>query len=336
MGLRDRRALAQRILTTLLGIVSLTVLGLTVHNRYLDRSLAQVIIDKSSVYAPLQYGARLNPDALQRALRQTGYDGPLSSSRYLLFYFLSPSSFTNPKSVKYGEALLKRHQASGLRVLGIADANECGAPPRAQGEELSFPVLCDKDGTLKLLFHMPVHDEYAYLLSSDGQVVFSLPGAPPEDLMRQIVEKYVVGRIDYSRDHAQRLYRVGETLPSISVAPVAGGKPFDFTARDNELVIISARCTSCQLHAFMDRYRALPASDRPRFLIFSQRFPQQTLLKDLTMAGIPVDNIYLAQEPLGDLENEYRTKTGDDESSVIVEVDAAGRIKAVNSFLLSE
>ena len=291
---------------------------------------------KSSVYAPVQYGTRLNPDALQRALRQAGYDGALSSSRYALFYFLRPSSFSNPKSIKYGEALLKRHQAAGLQVLGITDATECGVRRRAQGEELSFPVVCDKDGTVRLLFHMPVHDEYAYLLSSGGQVVFSLPGAPPEDLMRQIVEKYVVGRIDYSRDQAQRLYRVGQPLPSISVVPVAGGKPFDFTARDNELVIISARCTSCQLHAFIERYRALPPSDRPRFLIFSQRFPQQTLLKDLTMAGIPVDNIYLAQEPLGDLENEYRTKTGDDESSVIVEVDAAGRIEAVKSFLVGE
>jgi hypothetical protein len=54
------------------------------------------------------------------------------------------------------------------------------------------------------------------------------------------------------------------------------------------------------------------------------------------MAGIPVDNIYLAQEPLGDLENEYLTKTGDDESSVIVEVDAAGRIEGVKSFLARE
>jgi peroxiredoxin len=336
MGLRGRSDLAQRVLTTLLGIMSLTVIGLTVHNRYLDRSLAQVIIDKSSIYAPVQYGARLNADALRRALRQAGYDGALTSPRYVLFYFLRPSSFSNPKSIKYGEALLRRHQAAGLQVLGITDAEECGVRPRAQGEELSFPILCDKDGTIKLLFHMPVHDEYAYLISSDGQVMFSLPGAPPEDLMRQVVEKYVVGRIDYSRDHARRLYRVGETLPSINVVPVAGGKPFDFTARGNELVLISARCTSCQLHAFMDRYRALLASDRPRFLIFSQRFPQQTLLKDLTMAGIPVDNIYLAQEPLGDLENEYRTKTGDDESSVIVEVDAAGRIEAVNSFLVGE
>ena len=81
----------------------------------------------------------------------------------------------------------------------------------------------------------------------------------------------------------------------------------------------------------IQRYRELATSNgahSDRFLVFGQRFPQQELVMDLTTARVPLDNVYIAREPLGGLANEYRTKIAE-EDSVVIGVDHDGRIKTV-------
>ncbi|MGI9107608.1 MAG: hypothetical protein ACR2G4_15325 [Pyrinomonadaceae bacterium] len=247
---------------------------------------------------------------------------------------MRPSHFSHLKSIKYADVLLQRYRSSGLQVFLVTDAQQPEVQALSEREVLSVPVLFDRSSLLRLLLRAPAHYEHTFLITSDGQVIFSFAGAAPEDFTRQIVEKYVVGTIDYSRDQAKQYYRIGEVLPDIRVAPVAGGTVQTLAPRNAEIVLISARCTACQLHAYMQRYRELTNSkpgSKPRFLIFSRRFPRQELLTDLTEGGVAIDSVYLAREPLGDLDNEYRTKSGDAEMAVVVSVDAQGRIEHVQA-----
>lgn len=327
----SRKKKIHRVLSLLLTLLGLAAVSLVAHNWYLSRSLTRAV-HRISAEAPLEYGDRVEAKMLQLALDQGGYRGQLRSHEYLLLYFLP--HFNHLKSIKYGEALLQRHGASGLQVFVVTNAQPSEMLVMAKSESLSLPVLFDKNILLKLLLRVPDHYEYTYLLKTTGEVVFSVNGAPQEDVMRQIVEKYVAGRIDYSRDLAKRLYQVGERLPSISVSHVTGGPAKTLVVRNAEVVLISARCTACQLRGYAQRYRELPTlsgTHKTRFLVFSQRFPQRELVEDLTAGGVPLDNVYIAREPLGSLENEYRTKTNDEESAVVIGIDEEGRIETVKS-----
>ncbi len=329
----NREMLAQRGLSVLLCILTFTTFGLVGHNWYLNRALARVII-LANGETPLEYGDRIAPNALRHALEQVGRHNDLNQQSHLLFYFMRPSHFSHLKSIKYGDVLLQRYHSRGLQVFLVTDAQQQEVQTLVEREALSMPVLYDRNSVLRLLLRAPDYYEHTYLLTSDGKVVFSLAGAPSEDLTRQIVEKYVVGTIDYSRDSAKQHYRVGATLPDIRVASVAGGPAQMLAPRDAEVVLISARCTACQLHAYVQRYRELTNSSvhsKTRFLVFSGRFSRQELLTDLTEGGVAIDRVYLAREPLGDFDNEYRTKSDDAELAVVVSVDAQGRIESVRS-----
>jgi hypothetical protein len=323
-----------RVLSLLLSLLGLTAFGLVAHDWYLSHSLTRTVA-RISAEAPLEYGDRVDPNALQRALDQAGYSGQLKSRGYLLLYFVP--NFAHLKSIKYGEALLERHGGAGLQVFAVTNAEPSEILVTAKSESLSLPILFDKNARLKLLLRVPRKYEYSYLLTTTGEVMFSVDGIPQEDVIRQIVEKYVTGTIDYS-DPEERLYKVGELLPRIRVIHVTGGPVQTLVVRDAEIVLISARCTACQLQKDIQRYRELATSSgaaRGRFLVFGQRFPQQELVRDLTAARVPLDNVYIAREPLGGLANEYRTKTAE-EDSVVIGVERDGRIKTVKSLSQSE
>jgi len=317
-----------RVLSLLLSLLGLAAFGLVAHDWYLSHSLTQTVA-RISAEAPLEYGDRVDRNALQLALAQAGYSGQLKSRGYLLLYFLP--NFAHLKSIKYGEALLERHGGGGLQVFAVTNAEPSEILDMAKSESLSLPILFDKNTLLKLLLRVPRNYEYSYLLTTTGEVLFSVNGTPQEDVIRQIVEKYVTGTIDYNRDPEERLYKVGELLPRIRVIHVTGGPVQTLVVRDAEIVLISARCTACQLQKDVQRYRELATSSgagRVRFLVFGQRFPQQELVRDLTAASVPLDNVYIAREPLGGLANEYRTKIAE-EDSVVIGVDHDGRIKTV-------
>jgi len=333
MAPRNRETLIRRSLLLSLYVLTFAAFSLIGHNWYLNRSLARAIVEANSEN-PLEYGDRIDLNALKRALQQTGSRDNSNPPTFLLLYFMRPSHFQHLKSIKYGDVLLRRYGSSGLQAFLVTDAQPPETQDLVRREALSMPVLFDRDSVLRLLLRAPDHYEHTLLIAPDGKIVFSLEGAPSEDLLRQIVEKHMVGVIDYSRDHAKQHYRVGETLPDIRVASIAGGIVQTLAPRNAEVVLISARCTACQLHAYMQRYRELTtasANGKSRLLVFSGRFPQQELLTDLTEGGVTTDNVYLAREPLGGLDNEYRTKSGDAELAVIVSVDGQGRIESVRS-----
>jgi len=325
----------RRVLSLLLSLLGLAAFGLVAHDWYLSHSLTRTVA-RISAEAPLEYGDRVDPTALQQALDQAGYSGQLKSRGYLLLYFVP--NFAHLKSIKYGEALLERHGGGGLQVFAVTNAEPTEILVMTKSESLSLPILFDKNALLKLLLRVPRNYEYSYLLTTTGEVVFSVDGIPQEDVIRQIVEKYVTGTIDYNRDTEERPYKVGELLPGIRVIHVAGGPVQTLVVRDAEIVLISARCTACQLKRDIQRYRELATSsgaNRGRFLVFGQRFPQQELVRDLTASRVPLDNVYIAREPLGGLADEYHTKTAE-EDSVMISVDQDGRIKTVKSLRQSE
>lgn len=319
-----------RVLLLLLSLLGLAAFILIAHNWYLSRSLTRAVA-RISVEAPLEYGDRVDQSALQKALTLSGHSDQLKPHGHVLLYFLP--NFDHLKSIKYGEALLQRHGGSGLQVLAVTNAQPGEMLVMAKGESLSFPTLFDKNALLRLLLRIPSRYEYTYLLTTSGEVVFSVDGIPREDVIRQIVEKYVAGTIDYSGADEKRLFQVGEQLPRINVSHVSGGLAHVLVVRNAEIVLISARCTDCQLHGYMQRFRetALSGTNKPRFVVFSQRFPKQEVVKELTAAGISLENVYIASGPLGSLDNEYRTKTADEETSIVISVDQQGRIETVKS-----
>lgn len=328
----DYYKMIDRALSTLLSLLSLIAGGLLAHNYYLSRSLTQTV-GVIRAESPLEYGDRVNQNALQRALDQGGYSDHLNSQRYLLLYFLPSSDFQDHKSMKYGEPLLQRYEGSGLQVFAVTNGQPDEILGMAKNESLTLPILFDKDALLKFLLRVPDDYRHTYLLTSVGEVVFSMTGAPQEDVIRQIVEKYVAGRIDYNESKAD-LYRVGDELPGIRVIQVTGGPTQELPLHGLEVVFISARCTACQLHGYIQRYRELATSNRAfsktRILVFSKRFPQRELVEDLTKGGVPLENIYIARQALGDFDNEYRTKTG--ASIVLIGVNQEGRIEKVTPF----
>lgn len=84
-------ALIQRGLAVILYLLTFATFGLLIHNWYLGRSLARVITD-TNYETPLEYGDRVDPNALRHALQQAGYprSDPSLPPHLLLIYSCVP------------------------------------------------------------------------------------------------------------------------------------------------------------------------------------------------------------------------------------------------------
>lgn len=281
------------------------------------------------------YGEQLDMHALQRALAAAGTTLPIEPNAYFLLYFFRPPHFNHLPAIKYSQVLLKRFHRDSLSVFAITDSGPGETSTLVESESLTLPILHDPHGTFRSLFRVPEPYEHTFLVTGNGNVKFSMAGVPPEDLIRQLVEKYILGKVDYTAGTASLGYRIGQSLKSLRAMAVADGSTTDLLLRDTKLILIPGSCTSCDLDALFHYYSTHSSSydnTGRSIILFSKRFSRKDLLTKMKAVGMPFDNAYISDSSTAHFDDQYSTKRDENVYPILISVDSRGRVSLVSRF----
>lgn len=231
--------------------------------------------------------------------------------------------------ISYFGRLVSSHPGRVTPVLIIASDM-----PRPKFQAFPYAIVVDEDHSLHRALGVDANHSHGAMvvLSSTGYVEFGRVGLPTRDEMRQLIEKYSLGRIAYdafTRRSVELLHH-DKTFPNISLIHLVTAKSVD--ARDalpaaTDVVVFSASCPDCQLSIYLDQVQHLQS--KKLVYIFDVSFSRVQLAR-LVMSGHLPNEVYLAplRELLGAADE---TRTPDLERPLYLVMGAELAVESVSS-----
>jgi peroxiredoxin len=221
--------------------------------------------------------------------------------------------------LQYLEALHQKLRGQGLRIVGVqAGISANGEDPRRRFS-LSFPIVMDSDSRIQSEFHMYGSHSHShdglFILTSELQVRFSSFQIPKEDHLRMLVEKYLLGSIDYSYHGSplRELFSRGKRAPLLTVRALTSNKVTRLKMdeiKGKKIVLLLSDCATCQVEGYIKQLGKLQQTEnegKDIIALCSSDFSSVNLqsIAEKYHVGIP---IYIIQDEAGEPNSEYITR----------------------------
>ena len=147
---------------------------------------------------------------------------------------------------EYLAILKNKHAKDGLKVLVVLPPDSPNGLTQFTAS-LGVPWVVDKDGQFQSLLRFSAAHRHDAMLIYDEtyHVKFHVLGTPENDMVRQLVEKYLLGEITYSPTDLLASNLVGKRIEGLQCfkdqAPVKG-----------VFVIFPPGCSSCELRGYRE------------------------------------------------------------------------------------
>lgn len=276
----------------------------------------------------LPYDAQIAPHVLdQLAL----FRAPGTTSALVFL----PSDTPQVAGANYLRVLAERYQTQGLGLVVVKPANSAEV-------DASGIVKDDAKETIHHAFQTGGSHRHATvaLITSSGKVKFHSLALPQDDVMRQVVERHVAGRIDYDgvEDALVDLFTEAAPAPTMTLTNVMDGDTFRFdseSAKNKTVVLISAPCAPCQLSIVSRTIASVAqASERDGDVIVIAAPHFDAALIKSAFAQVPSAQIFTAHSIPG--YDRYATRGKQtDLRPTVVRVDANGKLTSKEKLQVS-
>lgn len=249
----------------------------------------------------------------------------------LVFYFRHrlPTEF-----LLYGDMLGQRYESRGLSLVGVTHEVSDELKRLVQMRPLSYPILVDRDDRVRDQLRWQYHDYGLVLIDPQGGIEFVVPRLLTKSDLRQLVEKYLLGRIRYQSEQLSIRLKPGDVLPSYRLMDVRSGRNLtlrELDLTDGIIVFFTASCSLYHVSRYFDELRAIELGRKgsgPYHFIFSHTFSALELDK-LAREREIASPVYLAREPFTLLEPADPASATAEEDILVLRMTADGRVKTV-------
>ncbi len=264
-------------------------------------------------------------------------------TKLTLTVFLPAGSLTN--RVRYLAAVDRVHKRNGLRTVAVVPGNHSTAEWYQQFVRLPFEIIGDEHLDIHMAFRVsPPHGHTAVaLFDGEGRVKFHAFEIPEEDEVRQVVEKYLLGQVDYEyRTRRSSALVPGQPLPVTSLKFVAGvrsrSSSESLDASERILVFLPRGCSSCQMGQYSSQifHLSLKAqnggSGKKGIVVVFPDDPDTTEWNAVKREIGPVAAEFWVTDDPSLIWDEYYTRYLQEQSApLVVGTDAEGRVEFAKS-----
>ena len=237
--------------------------------------------------------------------------------------FLIYSGALDERGFDYPTVLLNRYHKRGLNFVYVMPSASNPAWLRSVSNSLNgraqgFSIALDERGTLAELLGVPTssHETYTVFVGPDTRVRFAVRKSLPSDAMRQLVERNILGTIDYSPPSPPPGYVVGSPVPEIAVRNARTGRSIPLSTLlqgQGTVLFYRANCTSCGIESEIHRLATLERmginmTELKTHAIFSYSYSWLDF-KSATARSDVSSEIYVATHLIPEWEDPYRTAT---------------------------
>ncbi len=281
----------------------------------------------------LNYGQPLPPFSGMTITGETIDTDFIHGKWALIFYF---ERYPVTDFLRYCEVLSQKYGSSGLQPVGITRVVTKELEHLLDNQPISYPVIVDSKNHLRNLLHFRYHRYGLLFVDPSGVIRLSLNRLMTPNDLRQLVERYLVGSINYEieQDWVIKL-QPGDLLPPYRLIDVKRGTRLtlqDLELISSTIIFFTAHCPSCRLPeylhqlAMMERSASLEA--QRLYFIFSRRFSLRELIDQMEDLTVTLD-IYLAEEEFEVLGSPYVTRAPAWAEVIVIMTDENSRVRAI-------
>lgn len=255
--------------------------------------------------------------------------------RWALFIFSKIDSYEGIRNITYANVLSRRFESAGLVVVAfVAGSSRPQLQTLVESSGLSYPIVTDNDGTWGNRLALNEHPFGIFLINPQRKIQFTSTRAEPDDL-RQLVEKYMVGSIDYAPPGGVPPLKAGQKLPPVLLEDLLGHRQVRLEElKDKTIVIFTARCPSCSLETYLTSYRymekQLPKTSQTPLLIFSSKFSGKEITDTASRLDIRA-GLYMAHAGIPGVEDEYYSGSYFPDTDLVITTDGTGTVTRTES-----
>jgi peroxiredoxin Q/BCP len=262
---------------------------------------------------------------------------------YHLLFLIDPNHKPNAEEkyrLDYLNILLDRYAGRGLKALAILAGDARAASEYGLTINLRFPIVPDPDRSLSR--QLTVHDQGVGLLLVDGQGAIryaEFHEFPPRDILRQVVEKYIVDRVQTKLPEVKSpLLTPGRKLPAVMVRDVRSGETMILgpeTLGNHTSVFFTADCSSCQFTRYLGWLMDFKLEESVKgyavmALVTSGFYRDEEVDSQIFSWDTP---LLLIEDPFEGLEDGYNTRRDKFARPIVVKFGGDGAILSVEPFL---
>lgn len=126
------------------------------------------------------------------------YDISKMDQKPILLIFFDPQNARDKETISYAEVLFRRYHSRGLCVFGISKKNTGSTFELFVYGGYSFPFISDQNNTIHAMFNIKGCCGGIVLINREKKVIFNLPYLLDINNLRQLIEKEILGKIQYS------------------------------------------------------------------------------------------------------------------------------------------
>jgi len=240
------------------------------------------------------------------------------SGKSTFYIFFDPSNPYHKEVLIYAQVLLNKYKRKGLEIIGVIEKDKERALRLVEKGRFTFPVINDFKREIHNFFHIERCCGGVVLVGKGSKTKFiSNSLLSPEDI-RQLVEKEVLGRINYEFKEPERrdLFKINQLAPRILLRDIETGKVMDFWNFEDEYLIVSFFSSLCSICKSGRRIETLKELDRRLrekgikakvILVFSEPYDKEDIENWEKQIKMPFEK-YISEDIFTD-EEKYITDT---------------------------
>jgi len=254
--------------------------------------------------------------------------------KFNFLYFTSLQSSKDIRIAKFLNILYQKYSNSGLQIIGILDLDKYSTQKFIEEERLSFPFINYKNNpSINKIFGQLSH---TIILLDDSNTIRFITSFFTQNDIRQLVEKFIEGRISYPPLNKLEYLKEGDVYPTFRVKNLKNGNLGYFPRNNNTLaIVLTGRCPDCILEKFRTFIplieKLLPYSneeDKEIVLIFSSKFLEKDIRKMYRNVNL---EILLANGSIPGIEDPYNSIYYFNTDIVIIDLNRENIISYINS-----
>jgi peroxiredoxin len=249
----------------------------------------------------------------------------------LIFYF---DSIADLNFLPYSRVLARKYASSGLQIIAITDQVSDELVAFIRDEPVSYPIIADTGGSLKNILRLTNHRNGLIFVDPNGVIQFSLSHLLPSDQLRQLVERFVAGTVNYDLRQQIALQPLSK-LPPYRIKNIETGEEMTLNKlnlRNAVIIFFTSNCPTCSWDTYMNALQELELSTSPhkqnQYVFFGRNFAVPNLLTDLRTRNIS-STTYITQEDFAELESSYITRSSPGKEVIVIITDSDGSVSAI-------
>ncbi len=278
-------------------------------------------------------------------LKNNSIDTRKFSGKSTLYIFFNPSNTYHKEILVYAQVLLNKYKRMGLEIIGVIEKDEEKALRLIEKSRFTFPVINDFKREIHNFFHIERCCGGVVLVGKGRMVKFISNSLLSPENIRQLVEKEVLGRINYEFKEPERResFKINQLAPRILMRDIENGKVMDFWNFEDEYLIVSFFSNLCSICKSGRRIETLKELDRRLrekgvkakiILVFSEPYDKEDIENWEKQIKMPFDK-YISEDIFTD-EEKYITDTSLKVDPLTVVLNRERKVVFVEELLTKE